>query len=109
LLGSAERALKEFEKQKLRNVDESEIVLTKSFTGRYARGIRNAFIEAVENTEYILPYPYQNKLTSELRRVAKAMGNLDFVSIWLGQSINQYRDCSTYEILRALIEETEAQ
>jgi nitronate monooxygenase len=107
LLGSMESALKEFEKQKLRNVDESEIVLTKSFSGRYARGIKNAFIEAVENTEFILPYPYQNKLTSELRRAAKAMGNLDFVSIWLGQSINQYRDCSTDEILTELIEDTE--
>jgi nitronate monooxygenase len=108
LLGSVESALKEFEKQKLRNVNESEIVLTKSFTGRYARGIRNAFIEAVENTEYILPYPYQNKLTGELRRAAKAMGNLDFVSIWLGQSINQYSDCSTDEILKELIEDTES-
>jgi nitronate monooxygenase len=79
----------------LRNTDESEIILTKSFTGRYARGIRNAFMEAIDNTEYILPYPYQNKLTSELRRAAKATGNLDFVSIWLGQSINQYSDNST--------------
>ncbi|MFL5787245.1 MAG: NAD(P)H-dependent flavin oxidoreductase, partial [Flavisolibacter sp.] len=109
LLGSMESALKEFEKQKLRNVDESEIVLTRSFTGRYARGIRNAFIEAVENTEYILPYPYQNKLTSELRRVAKAMGNLDFVSIWLGQSINKYSSRPTDEILKELIEDTENQ
>ena len=73
LLGSAESALKEFEKQKLRNVKESDIVLTKSFTGRYARGIKNPFIEALENTEYILPYPYQNKLTGELRRSLKQM------------------------------------
>jgi nitronate monooxygenase len=108
LLGSKESALKEFEKERLRTVDESEIILTKSFTGRYARGIRNAFIEAVENTDYILPYPFQNKLTGELRRVAKEMGNLDFVSIWLGQSITQYSDRSTEDILRELIEHTES-
>jgi nitronate monooxygenase len=107
LLGSAESALKEFEKQRLRSVDESEIVLTRSFSGRYARGIKNAFIEAVENTDYILPYPFQNKLTSELRRISKAIGNLDFVSIWLGQSINTYSDRSTTEILKDLIKETE--
>jgi nitronate monooxygenase len=109
LLGSAESALKEFEKVRLRNVDESEIILTKAFSGRYARGIRNAFIEAVEHTEYILPYPYQNKLTGELRKAAKATENLDFVSIWLGQSINKYSDRSTAEILTALIEDTESQ
>lgn len=107
LLGSAESALKEFEKQKLKEVDESEIVLTKSFTGRYARGIKNVFIDAVENTEYILPYPYQNKLTSELRRVAKTKSRLDFVSIWLGQSITGYSSCSTDEILIKLIREVE--
>ena len=109
LLGSMESALKEFEKQKLRSVDESEIILTKSFSGRYARGIRNAFIAVVENTDFILPYPYQNKLTSELRKAAKAMSNLDFVSIWLGQSINKYSGRPTDEILKELIEDTENQ
>jgi nitronate monooxygenase len=107
LLGSAESALKEFEKERLRNVKENEIVLTKSFSGRYARGIKNAFIEAVEQRDLILPYPYQNKLTNELRKVAKANGNTDFVTIWLGQSINGYSGDSTFEILNELIAQTE--
>ncbi|KAA3440805.1 nitronate monooxygenase [Rufibacter hautae] len=107
LLGSAESALRAFEKEKLRKVTESEIVLTRSFSGRYARGIRNAFIEAVENTEYILPYPYQNKLTTALRKASKAHENLDFVSIWVGQSITDYSSLSTSEILENLIAATE--
>ncbi len=106
LLGSKESALTEFEKERLRRVKEDEIVLTKSFSGRYARGIRNAFIEAVENTNLILPYPYQNKLTSELRKVAKAAQNADFTSIWLGQSINVFSDSSTSDILNELITQT---
>lgn len=81
LLGSAESALKDFEKERLRKIDEADIVLTKSFSGRYARGIKNTFINATEQTEYILPYPYQNKLTNELRKVAKAARNTDFVGI----------------------------
>jgi nitronate monooxygenase len=107
LLGSAESALKEFEKERLRKVDESEIMLTKSFSGRYARGIKNAFIDAIENSEYILPYPYQNKLTGELRRAAKEKQNPDFVSIWLGQSINNYSGQSTGEILKDIISSAE--
>ncbi len=107
LLGSRESALQEFEKQRLRKVDESDIVLTRSFTGRYARGIKNTFIDAVEDSGYILPYPYQNKLTAGLRKIAKAAQNTDFASIWLGQSINGYSDRPTAEILRHLIEDTE--
>jgi nitronate monooxygenase len=103
LLGSQESGLKAFEKERLRRVKEDEIVLTRSFSGRYARGIRNVFIEAVEHTEHILPYPYQNKLTSELRKAAKAAKNPDFVSIWLGQSINGFSSRSTTEILQELI------
>jgi nitronate monooxygenase len=107
LLGSAESALKDFEKERLRKVDETDIVLTKSFSGRYARGIKNTFINATEQTEYILPYPYQNKLTSELRKVAKAERNTDFVGIWVGQSINNFSGESTNEIIRKLIIDTE--
>ncbi|CAI8702438.1 NAD(P)H-dependent flavin oxidoreductase [Chryseobacterium sp. IT-36CA2] len=107
LLVSRESALLSFEKERLKKVKEDEIVLTKSFSGRYARGIKNQFIEKVENSEYILPYPYQNKLTNALRRAAKSLQNPEFVSIWLGQSIHQYSELSTEEILRNLIRECE--
>ncbi|MEC4048689.1 nitronate monooxygenase [Flavobacterium sp. SUN046] len=107
LLGSAESALKDFEKERLRKVDEADIVLTNSFSGRFARGIKNTFISATEHTEFILPYPYQNKITNELRRVSKANQNTNFVNIWVGQSINNFSGQSTTEIIRKLIVETE--
>ncbi|REC59178.1 nitronate monooxygenase [Chryseobacterium pennae] len=103
LLASQESALEPFEKEKLKKVQEDEIMLTKSFSGRYARGVKNKFIEAVENTEYILPYPYQNKLTNGLRKAAKSKQNVDFVGIWVGQSIHNYSELSTEQILRNLI------
>lgn len=107
LLGSAESALADFEKERLRKVIESEIVLTRSFSGRFARGIKNTFINATEQTEFILPYPYQNKLTSELRRVAKQNKNADFVNIWVGQSINEFSGQSIAKIIQNIIEQTE--
>jgi nitronate monooxygenase len=108
LLCSAESAFKDFEKQRLNNLKENDIVLTRSFSGRYARGIRNAFITEMEDSGHILPYPIQNKLTAELRKAAKANNNADFVSIWVGQSINTFSDDSTSDILKRLIEEVEA-
>lgn len=103
LMGSQESALQEFEKQRLRSLKEDDVILTKSFSGRYARGIRNTFIESVENTEFILPYPYQNKLTNALRKAAKVRQNSEFVSIWTGQSISEFDGNSTTEILNKLI------
>ncbi|KFF07850.1 NAD(P)H-dependent flavin oxidoreductase [Chryseobacterium luteum] len=104
LLASQESALHPFEKERLKNVTEKDIVLTKSFSGRYARGIKNKYIETLENSAYILPYPYQNKLTNELRKVSKSLDNTDFVSIWAGQSIHNYSELSTEEILKNLIQ-----
>ncbi|WP_454046645.1 NAD(P)H-dependent flavin oxidoreductase [Chryseobacterium sp. Marseille-Q8038] len=107
LLASQESALQPFEKERLKKVREEEIVLTKSFSGRYARGVKNQFIETVENSEYILPYPYQNKLTNALRKEAKSLQNPEFVGIWVGQSIHPYSELSTEEILKKLIKECE--
>ena len=104
LLGAAESALQNFEKNRLRSINEGDIVLTKSFTGRYARGINNVFIKMLERSEHILPYPYQNKLTAELRKVARANKNVDFISIWAGQSINSFSGRSTNDILKELVE-----
>lgn len=107
LLASQESALQPFEKERLKNATEKDIMLIRSFSGRYARGIKNKFIESIENSEYITPYPYQNKLTNELRRVSKTLQNADFVGIWTGQSIHDYSVLSTEDILKKLIEAAE--
>lgn len=105
LLASQESGLQDFEKKRLKNVNEKDIVLTKSFSGRYARGIKNKFIETIENSEYILPYPYQNKLTGEMRKMARTVKNDEFVNLWVGQSIVDYSELSTQNILENLIKE----
>jgi nitronate monooxygenase len=105
LLNSKESALQNFEKERLKNVSEKDIVLTKSFSGRFARGIQNEFIKTIENSEYILPYPYQNKLTAEMRRVARTVENAEFVNLWAGQSVVSYSELSTQDILEKLLRE----
>ncbi|RFM32297.1 nitronate monooxygenase [Chitinophaga silvisoli] len=102
LIASKESALLPFEKERLSTVKEEEVVLTRSFSGRFARGIHNTFIQALEGSDYILPYPYQNKLTGELRRIARAHQDSEFVNIWLGQSIQSFSSASTAEIINQL-------
>ncbi len=107
LLASAESALQEFEKDRLRNASEKDIVLTKSFSGRYARGLKNVFTDALDNSTYILPYPYQNKITGPLRAAARLRQDPELVSIWTGQSESSYSRASTGNIITDLIESTE--
>lgn len=107
LLGSAESALQEFEKDRLKHASEKDIVLTKSFSGRYARGLKNIFTDTLDDSGYILPYPYQNKITAPLRMVAKLQQNPEFLSIWVGQSKSSYSGASTGDIIMNLVEETE--
>lgn len=106
-LASKESMLQDFEIKHLMSAREEDIVLTKSFSGRYARGVKNIFIDAVEKAAAIVPYPYQNKLTGELRKAAKANKNADFVNIWAGQSLHEFSEASTSVILKELIASVE--
>ncbi|OJV54065.1 MAG: tungsten formylmethanofuran dehydrogenase [Bacteroidetes bacterium 43-16] len=107
LLGAQESNLQAFEKAHLSKAREADIILTKSFSGRYARGLRNLFTEALAQSGLTLPYPYQNKLTAALRQAAKENEQTDFVSIWAGQSLAAYREGTTTAILNALINDIE--
>lgn len=64
----------------------TETVLTRAFTGRPARGLRNAFIDAHE-ADAPLGYPAIHYLTSPLRKAAAAAGESDFVHLWAGTGL----------------------
>lgn len=79
----------------------TETVLTHAFTGRPARGLRNAFIDAHE-ARAPLGYPALHHLTSPLRKAAAAAGKPDYVHLWAGTG---YRDATAEpaaDILRRL-------
>ncbi|ORB73885.1 NAD(P)H-dependent flavin oxidoreductase [Mycobacterium scrofulaceum] len=79
----------------------TETVLTHAFTGRPARGLRNAFIDAHE-AQAPLGYPALHHLTSPLRKAAAAAGKPDYVHLWAGTG---YRDATAEpaaDILRRL-------
>lgn len=58
-------------------------VVTKAFTGRPARGLRNAFIDRYDA---VAPfgYPALHHLTSPMRRAAAAAGDPELVHLWAG-------------------------
>jgi nitronate monooxygenase len=67
--------------------DDTTIV-TRAFSGRPARGIKNGFIASLDGRqEFILPYPFQNVLTRPMRTAAAQQGLADYLSLWAGQGV----------------------
>lgn len=86
--------------------EADETTLTRAFSGRWARGLRNRFTEALA-TAPTLPYPLQNSLTADLRREAAKAGKADLLSLWAGQGVGLARAKAAGELLRDLVRETE--
>jgi nitronate monooxygenase len=79
----------------------TETVVTQAFTGRPARGLRNAFIDTYE-AQAPLGYPAIHHLTSPLRKAAAAAGQPDLVHLWAGTGYRHATDESTGQILTRL-------
>jgi nitronate monooxygenase len=83
-------------------------VLTRSFSGRYARGLRNRFVVEMEKYEEEWPdYPIQNALTKDIRREAARRGNPDLMSLWAGQSASLSRSLPAAELIRNVVREAQ--
>ncbi|MDP4108336.1 MAG: nitronate monooxygenase [Bacillota bacterium] len=73
-------------KEAILNAKEDETVLTRSFSGKWARGIKNTFISEMDNEPSFPKYPVQNTLTQDIRKTSASQSNPDFMSLWSGQS-----------------------
>ncbi|MDX1605055.1 MAG: nitronate monooxygenase [Candidatus Competibacterales bacterium] len=72
-------------KEALLDSTELTTVLTRVFSGRPARGLRNRFVETLSAAEAELPgYPVQNALTRDIRRAAAERDLPELMSLWAG-------------------------
>jgi nitronate monooxygenase len=96
-------------KKAVQEANDTDTVLTKSFTGRWARGIKNTFIDQLDNSGVSLPpFPYQGGLTAAIRKTANEKGKKEFISLWCGQSGGNAQLQSTSDIFNKLIAEAES-
>ena len=85
-----------------------DTTLTKAFTGKYARGLKNKFSEYGKD-KYTLPYPVQNALTQPLREASNQRGDPENYSLWVGQGISFLQHNKTIkEIVETLSQEIKA-
>jgi nitronate monooxygenase len=62
-----------------------ETVLTRAFSGRLARGIRNEFIAEHEDRAPVA-YPELHYLTSPMRKQARERGDTSRINLWAGEA-----------------------
>jgi nitronate monooxygenase len=87
--------------------DDDGTALTRAFTGRAARGLRNRFLEEMAEAP-VLPYPLQHAMTVDLRREAAKAGKPELLSLWAGQGAPLARALPAAALVRELARETEA-
>ncbi|MGN7704703.1 NAD(P)H-dependent flavin oxidoreductase [Cellulosimicrobium sp. ES-005] len=79
----------------------TETVLTRAFTGRPARALRNGFVERHRGSAPVA-YPAVHHLTRGLRQAAAAAGDADRLHLWAGTGYRNASDGPAADVVRAL-------
>ena len=84
--------------------DTTEI--TRAFSGRPARGLRNKFMAELQGRENdILSFPLQNALTRPMRTAAAKQNRSDYLSLWAGTGVARTRSMPAADLVDRLLEE----
>lgn len=87
----------------LTDVSFTETVVTRAFSGRYARGLANNFTARYDDVAP-LGYPEVNQMTGPLRRAAVAAGDPHGTNLWAGTSWRYISGGGAADIVAALAE-----
>jgi nitronate monooxygenase len=78
--------------------------LTRGFTGRLGRGIKNQLLDMMNAPDVgILPYPLQRYLMRNLSAPAEKSGRQELIPMWAGQSANLAHHTKATELMDALV------
>jgi nitronate monooxygenase len=91
-------------KRAVLNAKRDTTVITRAYSGRHARGLKNDFIDMVPESA-ILPFPIQNSLTRPMRAAAAKKGEAGFLSLWAGTGVTRTRSMPAAELVATLVAE----
>ncbi|GGE81038.1 NAD(P)H-dependent flavin oxidoreductase [Priestia taiwanensis] len=97
-------------KEALLQSTEESTVITKSFSGRPARGIKNEFIRQFEFAGIApLAFPSQNTITSDIRKAASLQNDANYMSLWAGQGTRLLKgEKHAKDIIKDIIQQAES-
>jgi nitronate monooxygenase len=85
---------------------EAPTELTRAFTGRLARGIRNEFM--IEHPHAPLAYPEIHYLTAPLRKQGREAGDAESINLWAGETHALAQELPAGEIVARLAADARA-
>ena len=101
-----ESGISEPYRESLLHSNDESTCITKAFTGRYARSIKNQFTSIMaEHQQDILPHPLQRSLTRDITLAAAQQKNTDLMTLWSGQAAKLCRPTEAATFFSALINE----
>lgn len=103
-LACEESAIAPVHREVLHSARARTTQLTRSFTGRLARGVPNRFMAEADDPA---PYPVQNWLTGHVRRAAAAQGRAELINLWSGQGAALIRHRKAADLFTDLLEQTD--
>jgi nitronate monooxygenase len=80
----------------------TQTVLTRAFTGRYARALRNRFIDEHER-HAVSGFPEIARMTAPVQAAAIKIGDPHGTSLWAGTAFREARTGSAVDIVRGLV------
>jgi nitronate monooxygenase len=85
----------------LRSEAARRTVITRAFSGKPARGIRNRVTDAFEGKE-VPPFPEHQARTRDLRAAAAKQGRADLMQLWAGQGAPLVRELPAAALVATL-------
>jgi nitronate monooxygenase len=105
-LACEESGANPFHRAALLDGQAKQTALTRGFTGRLARGIKNRLADELNQKDReILPYPLQRALVRHLSVPAETAGRTDLLPLWAGQSAGLSRCTDVRALLDTIVQE----
>lgn len=89
-------------KESILTAQPATTTLTKAFTGKYARGMKNDFTEQLRGA-VIAPYPLQHHLTVAIRKESVKQQNPQFAAFWMGENSQHAKEGTINQIVNRLL------
>jgi nitronate monooxygenase len=106
-LGCPEASLSPLYRAQLRSAADDRTEVTRAFTGRPARALRNRFVAEMADAE-VLDFPLQASVVGPLWQVPSEAARAEFLPVWAGQSAPLLRELPASKLVEQLVAETQA-